>query len=312
MSPNRTKKKIIRRRLLWTAISGIAAFLALCGLIVPEIYSMAGSKNDTASVETLTQIVPYDAAVEEKDVISRPSVSIEVNIPAKEMTVFEDGVELFKRKVAIGQHVYPTPEHSSSIQVIEWNPWWYPPKSGWAKNQKPTPPGPKNPLGPVKLRIGKYGDILLHGTDKAWSVGRPASHGCMRMFNHDASSLAWYLQKNFSKKTDPSLLDLYKTKKGLTFRVNLDVEIPVKLVYDAVSLRDGSLRFYPDVYGKVKNKKGSIITELIDSGIDLKALDDSKIEKLSREWPDESSGIPLEDLLIDAGELDLLSAPECS
>jgi len=61
-----------------------------------------------------------------------PKVYIEVNIPATELTVYENGHPLFKRRVAIGQGVYPTPEQESYITKIEWNPWWYPPESDWA------------------------------------------------------------------------------------------------------------------------------------------------------------------------------------
>ena len=49
--------------------------------------------------------------------------------------------------VATGQSQYPTPLGRFHI-VVKWrNPWWYPPASDWAKDAKPIPPGPGNPLG---------------------------------------------------------------------------------------------------------------------------------------------------------------------
>jgi hypothetical protein len=300
---------------LHVSLGSIFVLFMILVVVVPEIYSMVHRKSVNEMTQTITKIEPYNGEFSKTDVISRPLVNIEVNIPAKEMTLYEDGVELFKRKVAIGQAIYPTPEHAAAIQVIEWNPWWYPPKTGWAKKDKPTPPGPKNPLGPVKLRIGKYGDILMHGTDKSWSVGRPASHGCMRMFNEDAKDLAWYLQRNFSQKNDPALIETYSARNKVTFRVNLDSEIPVKLVYEPVIVADDSLKFYPDVYNKFKNrKKSAILTQLMKHGINLGVIDDRKIEALVKDWPANSNPVPIEDLLFENNNADddLLSAPECS
>lgn len=244
---------------------------------------------------------------------THPGVFIEINIPATEMTLYENGVELFKRPVAIGRNIYPTPEQEASIDTIEWNPWWYPPKSAWARKDKPTPPGPRNPLGPVKLRIGQGGEILLHGTNKSSTVGRPASHGCMRMFNADAKSLAWYLQSRFSDKSDPKLLEMYEQRNRSTFRVKLDTSVPVNLVYDPVVYKDNKLILYPDHYNKFREKrKAAILTELIEGGIEIEMLDDKKIEQLSRNWPSRYSEISISDLLIDSPVPNLLSAPECS
>lgn len=298
---------------VYAFIGILSVLLIVLSFAIPEIYSMVKRKNVNSSAQSTAEIVPYKDSFSKNDLISRPLVNIEVNIPAKEMTLYEDGAELFKRKVAIGQVVYPTPEHSAAIGVIEWNPWWYPPKTGWAKNEKPAPPGPKNPLGPVKLRIGKYGDILMHGTDKSWSVGRPASHGCMRMFNQDAKDLAWYLQKNFSQKNDPSLRETYRTKNNVTFRVNLDSEIPVRLVYEPVIVSDDALKFYPDVYGKLKSsKKSAILSQLIKHGIDLGQIDDKKIDALAKDWPTTGAPVRIDSILLEDQDEDLFFAPECS
>ncbi|MBT3182268.1 MAG: L,D-transpeptidase [Deltaproteobacteria bacterium] len=240
-------------------------------------------------------------------------VAIEINIPATEMRLYENGEELFMRKVAVGQGRYPTPERDSQIELIEWNPWWFPPKSRWARKDKPTPPGPRNPLGPVKLRVGKHSEILLHGTNKSWSVGRAASHGCMRMHNSEAKSIAWYLQEKFSKKNNPDLLDTYRDRSRSTFRVKLEKPIPIKLVYRLIEVRDNNLVFYPDVYKKFHgNKKAVVLTELLSNGYEIDMLDDAKVEALSSNWPSKRSEIPIEELLMDPPSSDFLDAPECS
>jgi len=295
----------------------VAIFLALCLSIIstdfrhPEQKSVKiqTSKEFTGIAHTSSRPFLDDIAVSG----SRPDVLIEVNIPATEMTLYKDGEELFRRPVAIGSAVYPTPEQESSIHVIEWNPWWFPPDAAWARKDKPTPPGPGNPLGPVKLRLGRYGEILFHGTNKSWTVGRPTSHGCMRMFNRDAKSLAWYLQSNFSRKNDPELLEMYEKRRRSTFRVKLEEPVPVTLIYNPVVFRNNKLVFYPDHYKKFRDRrKAAIITELIQNGVDMDMLDDEKIDRLTENWPNRHSEVPISDLLTDSPVPDLLSAPECS
>jgi lipoprotein-anchoring transpeptidase ErfK/SrfK len=93
--------------------------------------------------------------------------------------------------VATGQTVYPTPLGRFQI-VVKWkNPWWYPPADPWAKGEKPTPPGPGNPLGTRWMGISSPG-VGIHGTPEDGSIGYSLSHGCIRMhipqaewlFNH--------------------------------------------------------------------------------------------------------------------------------
>lgn len=270
-------------------------------------------KNKTQTVnKSDIKVLSREPGVENFDDSKKPNIFMEINIPATEMTIYENGEELFRRPVAIGSAVYPTPEHKAEIYVIEWNPWWFPPKSKWARGEHPTPPGPRNPLGPVKLRLGEYGEILLHGTNKTYTVGTPASHGCMRMFNQDARGLAWYLQSNFSQQSDPKYLEMYREKSRSTFRVKLDVPIPVKLIYDPIVVRGDKLVFYPDHYRKLKaGKKTAIISSLMRSGIDIQVIDEGKIDSLSKNWPAKKAEVPISDLLIDS-QVDLLKAPECS
>jgi lipoprotein-anchoring transpeptidase ErfK/SrfK len=82
--------------------------------------------------------------------------------------------------VATGQAIYPTPLGRFQI-VVKWkNPWWYPPPDPWAKGDKPTPPGPGNPLGTRWMGLSAPG-VGIHGTPEASSIGYSLSHGCIRM-----------------------------------------------------------------------------------------------------------------------------------
>src|SRR5437660_1008885 len=50
-------------------------------------------------------------------------------------------------------------------------------------------PGPGNPMGPRALYITAPGLIRIHGTSDPASIGRYASHGCIRMQNADVTTL---------------------------------------------------------------------------------------------------------------------------
>jgi lipoprotein-anchoring transpeptidase ErfK/SrfK len=90
--------------------------------------------------------------------------------------------------VATGQSAYPTPPGLWHIVDMQRDPWWIPPDSAWAKNAKPTPPGPGNPLGTRWMGLDAAG-VGIHGTPDAASIGYSASHGCIRMRIPDAEWL---------------------------------------------------------------------------------------------------------------------------
>ena len=97
--------------------------------------------------------------------------------------------------VSTGKKGFSTPSRNWTVTEITPNPWWYPPKSGWVRVKKPVPPGPNNPLGVLKIRLSGS-SILIHGIPK-WEykyLGRPASHGCIRMRNEDIVQLREYIE----------------------------------------------------------------------------------------------------------------------
>ena len=92
-----------------------------------------------------------------------------------------DGMKLRRTfGVATGAARYPTPLGTFRI-IVKWrNPWWYPPASDWAKDAKPIPPGPGNPLGTRWMGISSPA-VGIHGTPDPASIGYSVSHGCIRM-----------------------------------------------------------------------------------------------------------------------------------
>jgi len=203
-----------------------------------------------------------------------------VNIPATKLTVLENENVVEEFQIAVGQPIYKTPTGEDKITQIIWNPWWHPPKSEWAKDEKITPPGPKNPLGPVKMVLN--GDIRMHGTTADRSIGSAASHGCIRLHSKDAIKLAWLLQSNLTEKNDPGLLEKYRAHASTSFWVKLPDPIRVNIVYDPLAFVDESIILYPDIYGKIKDVKELAAWKLFSHGIAPWALDLDKLPELKR------------------------------
>lgn len=93
-------------------------------------------------------------------------------------------------QVAVGKPEHPTPTGEFRIRRLVWNPRWVPPEAKWARGKRARAPGdPRNPMGRVKIFFSEP-DYYIHGTNNRSSLGKAASHGCIRMANSDAIDLA--------------------------------------------------------------------------------------------------------------------------
>src|SRR5678815_748250 len=102
-------------------------------------------------------------------VVGAQPMRLVANIPAYRLEVYIGDSVIRTLGIAPGQPGFRTPRGSFAISSIEWNPWWIPPDSRWAAKEKPTPPGPSNPMGPVKLNFLPL--YFLHGTPFEHSIG---------------------------------------------------------------------------------------------------------------------------------------------
>ena len=50
------------------------------------------------------------------------------------------------------------------------------------------PPGPNNPLGNHALSLGIH-NLVIHGTNRPYSIGKRSSHGCIRLYPEDIAQL---------------------------------------------------------------------------------------------------------------------------
>lgn len=97
--------------------------------------------------------------------------------------------------VSIGRQDWATPIGVTRVVEKAKNPTWYPPQSVLDEHEadgrplaRVVPPGPDNPLGSRKMRLGLPG-YLIHGTNRPAGVGMQVTHGCVRMFPEDIEFL---------------------------------------------------------------------------------------------------------------------------
>ena len=189
-----------------------------------------------------------------------------INIP--EMRLFDatapGGLKVLS--AAVGDPEDPTPEGAFSVQGKRSNPAWNVPSS--IREERPALPeqvaaGPDNPLGSRWMRIGRtsYG---IHGTNNRWSIGRLATHGCVRLYEED-------IQELFDR-----------TPEGT----------PLRLVYQPYKWgRDGrTLLFeaHPDLYGRIPDRLAAALALPRELGI-LSSVD---LEAVWRAL-DEARGVPV-------------------
>ncbi|SDE61884.1 hypothetical protein SPACI_030370 [Sporomusa acidovorans DSM 3132] len=101
-------------------------------------------------------------------------ISVVVKIRARVLEVYNDDQLYKKYRIAVGKSETPTP-------IGEWNIVWK--DYNWGTGFGTRWMG-------LNVPWGTYG---IHGTNKPWSIGRFASHGCIRMRNKDVEELFEWL-----------------------------------------------------------------------------------------------------------------------
>jgi hypothetical protein len=193
---------------------------------------------------------------------------------------------------------FATPTDRFTISKITWNPWWVPPDREWARDEKIAPPGPQNPMGRVKLHAERL--LFVHGTPDTASLGRAASHGCVRLSNADAIELARAVQARASPAVTPKELDLLERSPSRTRTFTLDEPVPLTIVYDVAEVRDGTLLVHPDVYQRLL--RGAALAEaegaLDLAGIPVSGVDADRLAELVRASRRGTVAVPIDALLL--------------
>jgi lipoprotein-anchoring transpeptidase ErfK/SrfK len=113
---------------------------------------------------------------------------LEIQLSRHRVVMYEGEKMVKAYPIAIGRPGWETPKGKFKVLQKLRNPnWIHPLKKGVV-----IPGGdPENPLGRFWIGFWTNGKnwIGFHGTPNPESVGKPASHGCIRMYNKDIEDL---------------------------------------------------------------------------------------------------------------------------
>jgi lipoprotein-anchoring transpeptidase ErfK/SrfK len=112
---------------------------------------------------------------------TEPTRRIVVSFPDRKLALLEGNRVTKIYQVAVGAPDSPSPSGEFQIAQRLENPTYY--KPGVVIG-----PGESNPLGPrwIGLNVKGFG---IHGTNQPNSIGKNASHGCIRLRNSDIKDL---------------------------------------------------------------------------------------------------------------------------
>ena len=154
---------------------------ALATLVSPS--ALAQNPSDQAhGVESQVSVQRADAnlghpAVDASATPIRVKRQVIVSVPDRKLVVMQEGAVLRVFEVAVGAEVSPSPWGTFEIVSRLTEPTYY--HAGVV-----IPAGDDNPLGPRWVGLNKKG-YGIHGTNAPRSIGKAASHGCIRMRNRD-------------------------------------------------------------------------------------------------------------------------------
>ena len=127
----------------------------------------------------LTALFASTAAAQ--DFRARVARQVLVSIPDRKLAVLEGGKVIRTFPVAVGAEISPSPSGEFKIVNRIANPTYYHPGVV-------IPAGAGNPIGTRWLGLNRKG-YGIHGTNEPKSIGKAASHGCIRLRNRDMEQL---------------------------------------------------------------------------------------------------------------------------
>jgi lipoprotein-anchoring transpeptidase ErfK/SrfK len=133
------------------------------------------------AVQAMAQEATKQGPQQQVSVARETKHTIVVSLEDRKLALVANGQVKKVYPVAVGKPTTPSPVGSFTIERRIANPAYH-------HNGKTVPPGPRNPVGTrwMGLSIQGYG---IHGTNEPNSIGKAASHGCIRMAKTDVQEL---------------------------------------------------------------------------------------------------------------------------
>ncbi len=138
------------------------------------------------AIVTLSLAIRSEAQAVESNSRDRVRRVVLVSIPDRKLAVLEQEKVIATFPVAVGAAISPSPAGEFQIVSRVANPTYYHPGTV-------IPTGKDNPIGTRWLGLSQKG-YGIHGTNAPRSIGRAASHGCIRLRNRDMERLFPMLQ----------------------------------------------------------------------------------------------------------------------
>jgi len=197
-----------------------------------------------------------------------------VNIPEYRLRLMAHGKEVRSHRVIVGRHQTATPQFSTEVKAVIFNPSWHVPQSIIAESvgrlvrsspevarargytwrfddagrlQVTQQPGPNNALGQMKLEMTNPFSIYIHDTpnkDLFDRTERTFSHGCVRTQNPIDLAETLLADAGWSRAMIDEAVAARRTK-----RVPLASPLSIHIVYlTAVAGAGGSVAYLDDPY----------------------------------------------------------------
>jgi len=140
------------------------------------------------------QAAQTDSSADKSTAPNEPGISLHISVKDEMLEVSANGKVVASFPVTVGSQQTASPIGHWKVQAIAKLPnFRYDPKmlkeGERSSNFHMLPPGPNNPVGVIWIALNKKG-IGIHGTNDPDSIGRSASHGCIRLANWDIVKLA--------------------------------------------------------------------------------------------------------------------------
>ncbi|MBX7147635.1 L,D-transpeptidase [bacterium] len=222
---------------------------------------------------------------------------IEVQVPQRRLILAKGDHIIRIFPVAVGQPEYPSPQGWRSIDHVIWNPWWSPPpQSDWVEDATPIKPrSDDNPLGEIKMPLGNL--YLIHGTKAVDSIGKWASHGCIRMLFEDIFSLVQLMMSENSKISAVDAMEKANADKSQQFSTPLTSDIPVLLTYNTVKVKGTNVTIYPDFYNREGNRVQTVASKLEPYLEDGQVVSLKRTGAILKNFKDQTINLPLKEFL---------------
>ena len=154
-------------------MAAMVAAVPMAAVLAAPLAAQSATTNGPAAAQQSALDAQVPAATTKRVIV--------VSLEDHKLALLEDGKVKKIYTVAVGKPSTPSPVGTFTIARRVMNPTY-------SHDGRIVPPGPNNPVGTrwMGLSIPGYG---IHGTNVPSSIGKAASHGCIRMARKDLEEL---------------------------------------------------------------------------------------------------------------------------